>query len=379
MNLNGTSSSTAKSSGFKPDKHSPLSKDEKTSSARVSSPALRERLQQFKPGTTGQPGKIAGSFQSLYHQPQESTAKLVSEIPKPYAVEAPPPNDIGQKIQLAIDAEIAAFPYHRSLDKISQATQLPENHTEVDPEVGKHLNFGQWDTARPLALAAGNAAGLSTKGSEGFIYDKKSGLTAYILHNPTSVPKPEVRLVFGGTTSGKATGGLVKRSLSNRGFTLRQWIANAKNALLGKAPDSYKQASELTQKVQSLMAADPKYKDYTFSVSGHSKGGGEAAYAALSQKEPVHAICFSSAELGRKLRESIPEERKANAAAHVQHYYIEGDAVPNMSDNLLIRKTGGKIEHIGKVTTLPADREASNSLDRHDKFTRHIHYFAKSG
>ena len=66
----------------------------------------------------------------------------------------------------------------------------------------------------------------------------------------------------------------------------------------------------MTQKVQSLMAADPKYKDYTFSVSGHSKGGGEAAYAALSQKEPVHAICFSSAELGRKLRESIPRKEK---------------------------------------------------------------------
>lgn len=373
----GASFSTTGSSGVDPSRN-PLQPDnEIRSSAPVSNPGLRERLQQFKSGARGLPGKLRGHFQSLHQQPPEVTPKLVSKTAKAYAVEVPPLTDAEQKIQLAIDAEIAAFPYHRSLDKIAQASQLSENNPDIEPEAGKHLKSGKWDIARPLALAAGKAAGLSTKGSEGFIYDKKSGLTAYVLHNPTSKPKPEVRLVFGGTTSGKTTGGLIKRSLLNRGFTLRQWIANGKNAVLGKTPDSYRQASELTQKVQRFIATDPKYKDYTLTVSGHSKGGGEAAYAALSQEEPVHAICFSSAELGKEMRESIPEETRANAAAHIHHYYIEGDAVPTMGDNALIKKTG-KPGHIGKVTTLPADDEGAGGLDRHDQFVRHIHHFAKS-
>ena len=377
MNPGGASFPATGPSGVDPNRK-PLQPDnKKRSSGSVSNPALKERLQQFKSGVRGLPGKVRGHFPSLHRQPPEATPELVSKTAKAYAVEVPPPTDAGQKAQLAIDAEIAAFPYHQSLDKIAQATQLSENHPTIDPEDGKHLKSGQWDTARPLALAAGKATGLSTKGSEGFVYDKKSGLTAYILHNPTSKPKPEVRLVFGGTTSGETTGGLVKRSLLNRGFTLRQWIANGKNAVLGKAPDSYRQASELTQKIQRLMATDPKYKDYTLTVSGHSKGGGEAAYAALSQKEPVRAICFSSAELGKEMRESIPEETRANAAAHIHHYYIEGDAVPTMGDNALIKKTG-KPGHIGKVTTLPADDEGASGLDRHDKFVRHIHDFAKS-
>ena len=170
----------------------------------------------------------------------------------------------------------------------------------------------------------------------------------------------------------------MKRSLLNGGFTLKQWIANGKNAALGKTPDSYKQASELTRHVMDLMAKDPKYKDYSFSVSGHSKGGGEAAYAALTQKEPVDAICFSSAELGKEMRESIPEEKRANAASHIHHYYIEGDPVPKMSDKRLIKITGSKLGHIGKVTEIAADDKGKGieELDRHDKFNRHIRNFA---
>ena len=198
-----------------------------------------------------------------------------------------------------------------------------KNHPDIDQEVLPSMKLGQWDTARPLALAAGRAAGLSTKGSEGFIYDKKSGLTAYVLHNPASSPK-EVRLVFGGTTSGKSTGGLNKRSLLNGGFTLKQWIANAKNAVLGKTPDSYKQAKILTDKVLQMMDANPRYQGFKLTVSGHSKGGGEAAYAALARDKPLEAICFSSAEMGREMHDSLTSEQKANASRYVTHYNIQG-------------------------------------------------------
>ena len=153
---------------------------------------------------------------------------------------------------------------------------------------------------------------------------------------------------------------------------MKQWVANAKNAAFGKTPDSYKQAKELASKVQNMMAVDPTYKDFTLTISGHSKGGGEAAYAALSLKEPVQAICFSSAELGRTMHKSFSEEQKANASRYITHYNIEGDPVPNVSKAL------GGLGHLGKVVTLPSDGSGSNPLDRHDKFNRHICHYANS-
>ncbi|WP_257280558.1 hypothetical protein [Endozoicomonas sp. ISHI1] len=37
---------------------------------------------------------------------------------------------------------------------------------------------------------------MSTKESKGCIFDKKTGLTAYVLRNPKTIP-PEVRILFG--------------------------------------------------------------------------------------------------------------------------------------------------------------------------------------
>ncbi|USE35054.1 hypothetical protein [Endozoicomonas sp. SCSIO W0465] len=328
-----------------------------------------DSFRKFQPGTHAQPGRVRGFFQSLFGKPPETVETLIAKSSKSYAVKSEPPVSAEKKFQLAIDAQIAAFPYHRSLEKVASATEMVKSQPGIDPEVAKHLNFGQWDTARPLALDAAKVTGLSVKGSEGLIHDKKSGLTAYILHNPVT---KEVRLVFGGTTSGESTGGLGKRALLNGIFSLNQWIANAKNAVLGKTPDSYEQARQLTQNVQMMVASDPVYNGFTFTVSGHSKGGGEAAYAALSLDKPVKAICFSSAELGKEMRDSIPEKTKAQAARYITHYNIQGDIVPN------IGRVAHGLGHIGKVTTLPAEHSWNSPLDRHDKFTRHINNFVTS-
>ena len=317
-----------------------------------------------KPGNNSFSKPISGNFISLANTPADKIPELKTAPGSIYAVTIDPPLDANSKIQLAIDAELAAYPYHRSLSKIAKAT---ETNQKVDAEFfSPHKN---WDTARPLALLAGKAAGLSVKGSEGFIYDKKSGLTAYVLHNNTLSP-PEVRLIFGGTSSGKKTGGLFKRSILNGRFSLNQWIANAKNALFGKVPDSYTQAKVITKKLQLVMQTDPHYQNAKLIISGHSKGGGEAAYAALSQAQPPEAICFSSAELGKGVLQSLSETSKANAARYVSHYNIQGDMVPNLS------KVHSKLGHVGKVFTIPCISKSDSSIDRHDKFTRHIRHFA---
>ena len=118
-----------------------------------------------------------------------------------------------------------------------------------------------------------------------------------------------------------------------------------------------------------MMEANPRYDGFKLTVSGHSKGGGEAAYAALSRDKPLEAICFSSAEMGREMHDSLTSEQKANASRYVTHYNIKGDMIPNVG------KVAKKVGHIGKVVTLPAEHAWNNPLDRHDKFTRHIRAF----
>ena len=319
---------------------------------------------QLKSGVSGLPGRLRGHFPSLLKGHRGSYQLLKPAPGNAHTIKMPKPETAKEKIQLAVDAELAAYPYHRSLDKVN-------NTASKETDEKKIPGMGSWDLAKPLALAAGNATGLSTKGAEGFIYDKKSGLTAYVFQNPKAVP-PEVRIVFGGTTSGKSAGGMEKRSLLNGRFTLNQWIANAKNAVRGKVPDSFQQARELTTQVQRMMLLDKKYADCKLVVSGHSKGGAEASFAALTQKAPLEAVCFSSAELGRDARALIPDEYKENESIlkKVRHYKIKGDPIPNVG--LLNRKLG----HVGGVTTLPAKNILQSPMDRHDKFTRQVHAFS---
>ncbi|MDP0587774.1 MAG: hypothetical protein QS748_00595 [Candidatus Endonucleobacter bathymodioli] len=290
---------------------------------------------------------------SLIRTPPQETPKLSIMPTKPTYFQERSADDITQKDRetLALDANIAAYPYHQNIEKLTVGANKKES----------------WDLARNLALDAGKGADLSTKGSKGFIYDKKSGLTAYILHNPKS---KEVRLVFGGTSSGKHTGGIIRRSVLNGAFSLPQWLGNYKNAISNKIPKSYVQAKKLTNIVKAKMESDPNYQGYTLKLSGHSKGAGEAAYAALSQDKPLQALCFSSAQLGSKMREDISDTNKEKAPECISHYAIQGDIVPNMD---VLRKHLG---HLGTLTTIPAKSPLDGPLDRHDKFHQHISSFA---
>ena len=319
-----------------------------------------EQLSELQPASRTQLSRIKGRFLSLFKSQKGEPQTLRSEPANAFSVQKAAPETSREKIQLAVDAELAAYPYHRDLSKVSSSTPSAKENQELS-------KLGSWDLAKPLALAAGKATGLSTKGSEGFIYDKKSGLTAYLLHNPTT--PGEVRLVFGGTTSGKNAGGMEKRSLLNGGFTLKQWVANAKNAVLGKVPDSFTQAKNLTTQVQNMMANDPRYEGYKLTLSGHSKGGAEASYAALTRIPPIEATCFSSAELGQEARANIPRENKEKADSFVRHYKIKGDPIPNVG---LLNK---HLAHVGAVTTLPSKNILQGPMDRHDKFTRQVHAF----
>ena len=178
---------------------------------------------------------------------------------------------------MAIDAQLAAYPYHRSLEKIQEAAKIHR------PE--KEDNAGHWQPSSKLAAEIASDAGLTISTDEpGFLYDRKSGLTAYVLHNPD---QNEVRLVFGGTTSGLKAGGFMKRSKANMKFSAKQWKANIKNALGRGIPDSFIQAKQLTASLYEKLPVSSGFQNCTLKLSGHSKGGAEASYAALSMEPPL--------------------------------------------------------------------------------------------
>ncbi|WP_422134022.1 hypothetical protein [Endozoicomonas sp. ALD040] len=302
------------------------------------------------------------------YSPQKATlkndapVKLEQREIKKLAMNSKPPTEPRVLRSMAIDAQLAAYPYHRSLEKISEAGDIHK------PE--KEDFAAQWQPSEDIAKLISDETGvtLSTK-EPGFLYDKKTGLTAYVLTNPE---RKEVRLVFGGTTSGLAAGGLIERSRKNMQFSGKQWQANLKN-LTGKGiPDSYKQAKALTASLMKNLPATPEGEPFSLKLNGHSKGGAEASYAALSMVPPVEAVCFSSAELSRAALSDIPRENLASAHEKVTHYKVSKDPVT------LAGKFISGLSHTGKVITLPAKHAYDSFLDRHDKFTKHIEHYAKN-
>jgi uncharacterized membrane protein YgcG len=257
---------------------------------------------------------------------------------------------------LVEDAALANFPYHRDQSQLS--THAPK-----------------W-----------SATNYGFTNDSGFEIDKrfdngiltKSGLTAYIFTNHET---KEVRLVFGGTTSGSSTGNLFARNAKNPVTTLKQWVTNALNAF-SKEPKSFREAAGLAESVYKNIQTIDKVKDYSFSVSGHSKGGGEASYAAMmlgaKTDKPIKSINFSSAQLGKKLIDNVVDkiakncngdlsddaviEKFKNLSSKIAHVKVKGDPVPAM------HKFGFNIMHVGQTFTVDSKKGTYDPVAKHDQF-----------
>jgi len=289
-----------------------------------------------------------------------TTTKTTPSTPISYqlCVEAPPPTSIQEKRQILIDASIAAYPYHQSTKNIAEAGNI--GAISATPE--------EWVPLSTLTGELAKKTGLSVDSKTNCLYDKKTGLTAHLLKQPST---NEIRLVFGGTTSGLHSGGLLKRYLiSNPKFTLKQWHSNIKNALGLGIPKNFTQAKMLTENLTTMLDSNGDFKDYHLVLSGHSKGGAEAIYAALSQKQPLEAKVFSCAELHQKLVNDIPKENLHQACSLVKGINIKGDMIPNMRKILPT-----KLHAMGTYITLPCAH--FYNIERHDSFVKHIRYFAE--
>lgn len=315
------------------------------------SKGIRGRLRNFNPAKGAQ--KIGHRVSHLLDRKSSKSEaeglRPVKPVTSNYKTKLEPPKDLEGRQKLNESAKLAALPYNQDIDKVN----------------GSDSSNGKWrvDTVLTASLAA--EAGLKVN-KKGLIVDKSTGLAAMVTVNSE---KNEIRLIFGGTTAGAHKGGLNKRMLLNGASTLQQWKANISNAVFGKIPQSYTQAKNLTDQLVKFQAQNAEYKDHTIVLSGHSKGAGEATYAALNREEPLKAECFCSAQLGSGMQKELPEESKKNAANYVTHYNIKGDLVPKLGN----MRNG--LGHIGNVVSLPAEHAWNSPVDRHDRFDRHIEHF----
>ncbi|WP_416041767.1 lipase family protein [Edwardsiella ictaluri] len=266
------------------------------------------------------------------------------------------------KSTLIADVTLANFPYSQNQNELRVATT-------------KGWEIGAGKLLQDQSVGPGQ----KNLGENGIL--TKSGLTAYLFINERT---KEARVVFGGTTSGEKAGDLTTRTRGNFTATVRQWLANIRNVFSG-TPDSYREAAQLVKDLNQ----NQKLSGYTLSVSGHSKGGGESAYAALmlgaQTGKPVTSINFSSAELGPQLKRNIADElakkgvppedivSKFNALGkNILHVNIKGDPVPSM------HKLFGSISNIGKTLSLPNDNQSGLHLSEHVDFCSRVTNWAHS-
>lgn len=255
------------------------------------------------------------------------------------------PTDAVSVTRLMQDARLASFPYAR------RAEALPEG----------------WSTREDLAAPMRQALGLKSAGVEqgqGVIVDRGSGLTAVLLHRPDS---RELVVAFGGTTAGKKVGETIAaRVKPGRNFrsTLSQWGANI-FAGLGGTPRSYKQASTLLSQLQQRMRSDPTLAGLTLRVVGHSKGAGEAMFAALGAKAPVPVTAFCPAHLSEGLIKQLPACNLARAKELVASYSPYGDPVAAMRGKLPRMPGVGAGYHFDGIPK-------QGAMHRHDRFHEHV-------
>lgn len=231
------------------------------------------------------------------------------------------------------------------------------------------LEATQWGIERELARFLSKKTNIKLNPQHGLLNDSKTGLVAYIFHNKI---RQEIRLVFGGTTSGEAVSGGAPRYMKNPRTFINQCNANIDN-VFGDIPACYKQASQLLHHLQLLMQHE-KWQKYTLSTSGHSLGGGLAAYSALkvsTTEKTIRAEYFCSAQLGLGLQKDLLAQYSNLAnlkkvKEHINHYYVDGDIIPKLDKFFAV-------DHIGSVNIIPQIAEKKDSaLAAHSRYVAHI-------
>jgi hypothetical protein len=157
--------------------------------------------------------------------------------------------------------------------------------------------------------------------------------------------------------------------------SLSQWKTNF-SAGVGKEPVSYMQAVMIVDTVQDAtdIGKNGPFSGYTVRTVGHSKGGGEAAYAALNRQVPLQSTGFCSAHLSQGLIDRINETNPNNlnsAPALVQTFSPFKDPVSGLR-NLLPNLPG-----VGTGYHFNGD-ETESLITFHAKVDMHFSFFQEN-
>ncbi|MEI7773347.1 MAG: Mbeg1-like protein [Verrucomicrobiota bacterium] len=112
-------------------------------------------------------------------------------------------------------------------------------------------------------------------------------------------------------------------------LSVRDWKTDLEQAL-GEPPQQYLDALTFTQ--DAMLATG---LDGTLSLTGHSLGGGLAAFCALTKQLDAH--CFAAAPLGSGSQRAIEKAHPgalAEAPHHVIHLFMAGDPIPASAERI---------------------------------------------
>lgn len=297
---------------------------------------------------------------------ETSSAKPLRAHQRP-SFEALTPTSVDQRLQAHADLrqklDAGMFPYQR----VAKGDYRPNDRlsTAVAAQVWRPDERASATGGKGLLPAS------RVERPQGTLVDNASGLVVSLLVNDKT---RDIAAVFGGTTSGRVAGSPLRLALGNAEMAVPQWTANARTAL-GLPTRSHDQAQRVVAAVKDLQHT-PAFRNlanYSVSTMGHSKGGGEAASAAIANHRfaaPIEVTGLASAPLNqaqlRRFAEQGIDVADAEQAIHV--HSVKLDLVPNLGH--LLRGVGATV--VGTEHSYPAGPLA-DPLSRHVYSDRFIH------
>lgn len=281
----------------------------------------------------------------------DAVIKTVSSAPEHgrYWQQVPLTTNLEEKRNIAIDSALSQLPYWMNWEDVAEAERLhdgndrvagPDATDKTSPSLPQHeLHVAYFEQISPLVGQSGASdrpppiTDLQHKhpllkhvrlSPEGILFDPRTGLTATLVKNNRD---NTLTLAFGGTKSGSDIRLFEERAgnIKKRRFNLiwPQIKANIRNFVGSSVPMIYRQAAELTQLIQQMAERE----NLPLSLTGHSLGGGLAAYSAA--KFGLKARTFSPAALGKKTLADLNREQKESASGLIHNYLVTDDPVNN--------------------------------------------------
>ncbi|MCB1093488.1 MAG: hypothetical protein KDL87_18265, partial [Verrucomicrobiae bacterium] len=108
------------------------------------------------------------------------------------------------------------------------------------------------------------------------------------------------------------------------------WRTNLEQLLFDGVPSQYQEAFNLTQLALIDLKKSAPSGSAPLTLTGHSLGGGLAAFSSLFLGGPTRGVSFGTSPLGSGLQRLLGHGRLASAPGIVTHFFMKDDVVPEV-------------------------------------------------